>query len=290
MLELTPEELRAARQHRRFDRTARLVGEDGMARLQGAHVVVVGVGGVGAYAVECLVRSGIGRLTMIDFDDICVTNTNRQIHTLRETVGETKVAVMAERVMRINPRLQLVPVEAFYSAENADELIPAHDPPDFVVDAIDNITAKCALLDRCRRLGIATVTCMGAAARLDSTAVRVADLRDTYNDPFARDVRSMLRRKHGWSLDEPTGLLAVFSIERPTQPTALHWDRPDGSYVCVCPPKPDRGHTCDDRRQIEGTFAHVVGAFGMACASVVLNSLAGDGANTVRRPDRKPGQ
>jgi len=266
------------------------VGEDGMARLQSAHVVVVGVGGVGGYAVECLARSGVGRLTMIDFDDICVTNTNRQIHTLRETVGRTKVAVMADRALRINPKLDLNAVEAFYSADNADELIPQDDPPDFVVDAIDNITAKCALIDRCWRLGIPCVTCMGAAARLDSTAVRVADLRDTYNDPFARDVRSMLRRKHGWNLDEPTGLLAVFSIERPTQPTALHWDRPDGSYVCVCPPKPDRGHTCDDRRQIEGTFAHVVGAFGMACASVVLNQLAGPGVKPARRPDRRPGQ
>ena len=290
MAELTPELLRAARQHRRFDRTARLVGEDGMARLTAAHVVVVGVGGVGGYAVECLVRSGVGRLTMIDFDDICVTNTNRQIHTLRETVGKTKVAVMAERALRINPKVQLNAVEAFYSAETADALIPADDPPDFVVDAIDNITAKCGLIDRCHRLGIPTVTSMGAAARLDSTSVRVADLRDTYADPFARDVRTMLRRKHGWNLDEPTGLLAVFSIERPTQPTALHWDRPDGSYVCVCPPKPDRGHTCDDRRQIEGTFAHMVGAFGMACASVVLNALAGSGVKPTRRPDRRPGQ
>jgi tRNA threonylcarbamoyladenosine dehydratase len=284
--ELSAAELKAARAHRRFDRTERLVGERGMAALMDAHVVVVGVGGVGGYAIECLVRSGIGELTIIDFDDVCITNSNRQIHTLRNTVGESKVAVMAERARLINPRLKLHAREVFYEAANEAELLPDDGSVAFVVDAIDNVTAKCALLDRCRRLGIPVVAAMGAAARLDSTKVRVADLRDTYNDPFARSVRGVLRRKHGWDLDEPTGVLAVFSIERPTPPATLRWDRDDGSYVCVCPPKEDRGHDCDDRRQIEGTFAHVVGAFGMACASVVLNSLAGSGPDVVRRPDR----
>ncbi len=274
------------KQQRRFDRTARLLGDRAMTTLLGSHVVVFGVGGVGSFCIEALVRSGVGRLTIVDFDDVCVTNTNRQLHTLKTTVGRTKVDVMAERARLINPRVEVTPIELFYEASTAGRLLPDDHDYDFVVDAIDNITAKCHLLDRARSLGLPTVSSMGAAARLDPTKLRVADLRETYNDPFARDVRGILRRKYSWDLEEDTGVLAVFTTERPVKPTALHYDVAAGGFQCVCPPKEDRPHTCDDRLQIEGTVPFVTGTFGLTCASVVVSSLTGDGPSVVRRPDR----
>ncbi len=274
------------KQQRRFDRTARLLGDRSMASLLGSHVAVFGVGGVGSFAIEALVRSGVGRLSLIDFDDVCVTNTNRQLHALRSTVGRPKVTVMAERCRDINPRVQVQAFEAFYDADTAEDLLPADHDYDFAVDAIDNITAKCHLLDRCRALGLPVVSSMGAAARLDPTALRVADLSETYNDPFARDVRGILRRRYGWDLSVETGVSCVFSTERPTRPTALHYDVAAGGFQCVCPPKEDRPHTCDDRLQIEGTLPFVTGSFGLSCASVVVRGLAGLDVAVGKRPDR----
>jgi tRNA A37 threonylcarbamoyladenosine dehydratase len=272
------------RHQRRFDRTARLLGDGPMARLLASHVTVFGVGGVGSFAVEALVRAGVGRLTLVDFDDICVTNTNRQLHATKESIGEPKVDVMARRCLLINPRVQVAAKEAFYSAEQSDELLPEDDAPDFVIDAIDNVTAKTHLLHTLRSRGIPFVSSMGAAARFDPTQIRVADLRDSYNDPFARDVRAILRTEYGWDLSGPTGALVVFSIERPSKPTALHYDVASGGFQCVCPPKEDRGHTCHDRLQIEGSLAFVTGAFGLACASVAVNTLAGVGSTKVWAP------
>ena len=283
--ELDPDDT-LPKQQRRFDRTARLLGDRAMARLLDAHVVVFGVGGVGSFAIEALVRSGVGRLTFVDFDDVCVTNTNRQLHAMKDTVGRAKVEVMAERARMTNPRIVVEPRELFYGADTAEELLPEGFEADFIIDAIDNITAKCHLLDRARSLGIPVVSSMGAAARLDPTKIRVGDLRETYNDPFARDVRAILRRKYGWDLDVATGVLAVFTTERPHKPTALYYDQAAGGFQCVCPPKEGRPHTCDDRLQIEGTVPFVTGAFGLACASVVVNTLSGHDPSTVRRPDR----
>ena len=277
--DLDPEET-LPRHQRRFDRTARLLGDGPMARLLGSHVTILGIGGVGSFAVEALVRAGVGRLTLIDFDDVCVTNTNRQLHTTKATVGEAKVQVMAARCRLINPRIRVEPVEAFYRRGASDELLPEDDLPDFVIDAIDNITAKTHLLHTLRRRGIRFVSSMGAAARFDPTQIRVADLKDTYNDPFAKDVRAILRTEFGWDLQQPTGARCVFSIERPWKPTALHYDVAHGGFQCVCPPKDDRGHTCENRLQIEGSLGFVTGAFGLACASVAVNDLAGVGGGT----------
>lgn len=274
------------RQQRRFDRTARLLGDRSMATLLDSHVVVFGVGGVGSFALEALARSGVGALTLVDFDDVCVTNANRQLHAMRDTVGRPKVEVMAERCRLINPRVEVVTHELFYNVDTAEQLLPEDHPYTFAVDAIDNITAKCHLLDRCRTLGLPAVSSMGAAARFDPTKLKIADLRETYNDPFARDIRGILRKKYGWDLTEDTGLPCVFSSERPHKPTALHYDLAVGGFQCVCPPKDDRPHTCDDRLQIEGTLGFVTGAFGLACASVVVRALAGHDVGLTQRPDR----
>jgi hypothetical protein len=117
----------------------------------------------------------------------------------------------------------------------------------------------CHLLDTLRRRGIPAVTSLGAAAKTDPTQIRVADLRDTFNDPFARDIRRILRRKYGWDLSGPTGLPAIFSTERPIAPTALYYDQKAGGFQCVCPPKDDRGHTCEERVQVEGSLGFVTG-------------------------------
>ena len=272
------------RHQRRFDRTARLLGDRGMALLQDSHVVIFGVGGVGSFAIESLARSGVGRLTRVDCDDICVTNSNRQIHTLKDTYGRSKAEVMAERCRLINPRIDVIVEEAFYEKSTSEQLLPEGASPDFVVDAIDNITAKCHLLDTLRARDIPVVTSMGAAAKMDPTQIRVADIKDTYNDPFARDIRAILRRQYGWDLSSQVGVPAVFSIERPHAPTALYYDQATGGFQCVCPPKEERGHSCDDRVQVEGSLGFVTGAFGLACAAVVVNRLVGRDVKLVGLP------
>lgn len=286
----------------RFDRCARLLGHEGVARLRAAHVVVVGIGGVGSVAVEALVRSGLGRLTMIDFDDVCLSNTNRQVHALSATIGRPKVDVMAERALAINPGLRVDARRAWFAEESAASLLPEGEAIDFLVDAIDKVGAKCALLGRCRGLRIRAVSSMGAAGRLDPTMVRVADLARTCGDPLAREVRRALRHRHGWNLDGPTGVTAVFSQERHRPPLALPWDQPAvaasrGGPACpgeatgagggsdtecrggetedAVRPEAEAGFPGAGRPRVEGTVAHVVGAFGLACASVVVGAIAG---------------
>ena len=162
------------RLHRRFDRMGRLVGDPGMHQLFESHVMVIGVGGVGSFAAEALVRSGVGRVSIVDFDLICVTNANRQLHTLRGTVGEPKTEVMAERLRLINPQARIDAHRAFYNSESSATLLA--EKPDYVVDAIDNVTAKCHLLATCREQGIKVVCSTGAAARMDPTQIETDDL------------------------------------------------------------------------------------------------------------------
>jgi tRNA threonylcarbamoyladenosine dehydratase len=256
--------------HRRFDRIGRLVGDGGMKTLLGAHVMVMGVGGVGSFAAEALMRSGIGRLTLVDFDLVCITNTNRQLHTMRGTVGKVKVEIMAERLQKVNPQGRVDAIRAFYNAETSDELLGHR--PDFVVDAIDNITAKCHLIATCRERRIPLVSSTGAAARLDPTFIRTADLADTRIDPLAKAVRKILREKYGFPEKGPYGITAVYSEEEPIAPSELAYDNGEG-FKCVCPQGQNGMHECDKRNRIDGTAAFVVGAFGLACASVAVRSL-----------------
>src|SRR5689334_23912950 len=181
--------------HRRFDRTARLLGDDGVDRLARATVTVLGMGGVGSFAAEALVRSGVGRVVLVDYDRICVTNVNRQLHAMKGTYGKPKAAVMAERLRLINPEATIEARGEFYGAETSARLLVPE--PDVVIDAIDNVAAKMHLIATCVRDRLRVVSAMGAAARLDPTAVRVADLSQTKIDPFARDLRRNLRTKHG---------------------------------------------------------------------------------------------
>jgi tRNA A37 threonylcarbamoyladenosine dehydratase len=263
----------AYRLHRRFDRIGRLVGDAAMERLLSAHVMVVGLGGVGSFAVEALARSGIGRLTLVDFDRVCVTNSNRQLQALAGTVAKPKASVLADRCKAINPQCRPDPRAVFYSERTSDELLGL--APDFVVDAIDNVTAKCHLLASCRRRGIGVVSSTGASGRWDPTQLRVVDLAETRVDPLADAVRRALRQKYDFPRTGPFGIQAVYSEEPPSEPADLHYDGGDG-FRCVCPGGANEFHSCEERRVIYGTAAFVTGAFGLACASVVVKSLVRD--------------
>src|SRR5688572_17550720 len=153
------------RTHRRFDRAGRLFGEPGLHGLMRSRVVVVGVGGVGSFAAEALARSGVGTLSLVDFDKVCITNTNRQLHAMQGTIGKRKVEVMAQRLALVHPTARIDAVPLFYNRDTSSEILDAK--PDFVVDAIDNLTAKAHLLYTCLERGIPVVSSMGAAARLD---------------------------------------------------------------------------------------------------------------------------
>lgn len=255
--------------HRRFDRTARLLGEPAMAKLQRATVYVFGAGGVGSFCAEGLVRSGVGAVRLVDFDRVCVTNVNRQLHALKGTLGKSKVSVMGERLRAINPDARIETVEQFYEADTAETLLAPR--PDLVVDAIDNLKAKMHLLVTCLERGIPVVSSMGAAARIDPTRVRTADLAATRNDPFAAELRKLLRRKHGLDMTRATGVTAVYSEERPSAPHALAYDE-DG-FRCVCPHGQNDHHTCDHRNRIEGSVGFVTSVFGMVAAAAAVEKL-----------------
>jgi tRNA A37 threonylcarbamoyladenosine dehydratase len=266
------------RLHRRWDRMGRLVGDAGMARLLDSHVLVIGLGGVGSFAAEALARSGVGRLTLVDFDLVCVTNTNRQLQALRGTVGQPKASVLAERLRLVHPDAKIRPVPLFYDARLSDVLLGGGElgRPDHVLDAIDNVTAKCHLLASCRARGLPVLCATGAAGRWDPTAIRVADLSETTIDPLAATVRRVLREKHDFPRKGSFGIPAVYSTERPRPPEALGYDGDEG-FSCVCPNGDNDVHTCDDRNVIWGTASFVTGAFGLAAASVVVRQLVGAG-------------
>jgi tRNA A37 threonylcarbamoyladenosine dehydratase len=261
------------RTHRRFDRAARLFGEASLHRLARSRVVVFGMGGVGSFAAEALSRSGVGTLCLVDFDDVCVTNANRQLHALRGNIGKKKVDVMAERLRLVHPPSTIEAVAEFYEESTAEHLLAGRI--DYVVDAIDNMTAKAHLLATCRARAIPVVSSMGAAARMDPTLIRTADLSETIRDPFAKSLRRMLRRSHGIPCERgtPVGIEAVYSLEEPLPPLAPSYDAETG-FTCVCPNANNGKHTCERRSRIDGSAAFVTGAFGLSAASVVVRALA----------------
>jgi tRNA A37 threonylcarbamoyladenosine dehydratase len=258
--------------HRRFDRMGRLVGDDAMERLFRAHVMVIGCGGVGSFAAETLARSGVGHLSLVDFDKVCVTNTNRQLQAMKGTIGKSKVRVLGERLQLINPQAQVHAIERFYNAESSDELLAS--APDLIIDCIDNITAKCHLLATARQRGLRVISSMGAAGRLDPTQIRIADLGETRMDPFADSVRRILTKKHDFPSKTRWDIPAVFSLELPREPKELHYDNGEG-FRCVCPGGKNDLHSCEERRVIYGTASHVTGTFGMWCASVAVRTITG---------------
>lgn len=190
------------------DRTALLLGEDKMSRLSNAHVLVVGVGGVGAYAAEMLCRAGVGELTIIDADTVNTTNINRQLPATHSTVGRLKTEVLAEHLLDVNPALRLHALPIYLKEEAVGQLLET-EKYDFIVDAIDTIAPKCALLGEALRRGIPIVSSMGAGAKSDITQIRFADLWETYHCGLAKAVRTRLK-KEGLRRSLPV----VFSTEQ----------------------------------------------------------------------------
>lgn len=256
-----------ARPEHRFERIVRLVGQEGLDRLAGSHVLVLGLGGVGSWAAESLARTGVGRLTLVDFDRVCITNTNRQLPALDCTLGRPKCEVLAERLRLVSPQARVEGVEVFYGAANADDLLA--ERPDFVLDAIDHITSKCHLLATCRERGIRVVTSTGASGRLDPTKVRVADLARTRVDPMALALRKILRLKYGFPPKKTFGIPSVYSEEDPAMP--LHpRGEPDPS-----PDDPDGEEEVYGlrKRVTYGNASFVTGTFGLTAASLVVRGL-----------------
>ncbi|MBT9177055.1 MAG: tRNA threonylcarbamoyladenosine dehydratase [Firmicutes bacterium] len=246
----------------KFSRTELLVGEAGLRILGAAHVAIIGIGGVGSYTTEALARAGVGKLTLVDYDDICLTNVNRQLHALQSTLGQAKVEVMAARAKEINPSVEVVAHKGFMTAELARSGLTRE--VSYVVDAVDTVTAKLAIIMHCKEQGIPVVSCLGAGNKLDPTRFMVADISKTSICPLARVVRKELGR-HGVK----SGVKVVYSEEVPMVPEA---STNDCARDCICPGK---DANCSHRRQIPGSISFVPSVAGLIAAGVVVNDLLG---------------
>jgi tRNA A37 threonylcarbamoyladenosine dehydratase len=262
-----------------FQRLTLLVGEKGTETLQNSHVMVLGLGGVGSWAAEALARCGVGRLSLVDFDRVCSSNINRQLPALQSTLGRPKCQVMAERLAQVDPRIRVEGLERAYSSQASAELL--NKSPDFVLDAIDQITAKCHLLATCRQRGIPVVTSTGAAGRMDPTRLRVADLARTRVDPLALAVRKILRVKYGFHPKKAFGIPAVFSEEEPVFPCS---PGDEGSQESALLPELE-----EERKQVVyGTACFVTGVFGLMAASLVVRGLLEGKAPSSARQESGP--
>ncbi|MEA3544294.1 MAG: tRNA threonylcarbamoyladenosine dehydratase [Thermodesulfobacteriota bacterium] len=235
-------------EHNRFDRMELLTGAAGLERLRNSSVAVFGIGGVGGYAVEALARGGVGQLTLIDFDTVCMTNINRQIHALEETVGRAKVAVMAERCRAINPQIEVVMQNKAYRVDISNELLsPGFD---YVLDCIDNITDKLHLLRSCHERGLPIISSMGAANKLDPTKIEVADISMTKKCRLARTIRKELRKQ---GIEQ--GIKVVYSTEEF---------------------RPLTGVDASERKPVLGSSSYLPPLFGLTMAGVVIQTLIGN--------------
>ena len=244
---------------RRSGGVARLYGDAGFARIKAARVAVVGIGGVGSWAAEALARSGVGRIVLIDLDHVAESNINRQIHALEATLGAAKVDAMAQRIRGINPAVEVEAVDDFVTAENAESLVAGCD---WVVDAIDQVKVKVALIALCRRLGMPLVTAGGAGGKSDPTRIRVDDLSRTEQDPLLARVRKSLRQSHGFARDPRRrfGVAAVYSDERLRYLSGTGQDDAPQGLSCA-------GY---------GSSMVVTASFGLFAAAQVIQALASE--------------
>ena len=197
----------------RFGGIARLYGQTALERLRQAHICVIGIGGVGSWVVEALARSGVGKMTLIDMDDICVTNINRQLPALTGNIGKLKTEVMKERVQHINPEAEVHIIDDFLSVENLTDYL--NQGYDYVIDAIDNVKTKAALIAYCKRNKIKVMTIGGAGGQTDPSQIQIADLSKTIQDPLLAKVRSLLRKNYHFSQNPKRkfGIDCVFSTQ-----------------------------------------------------------------------------
>lgn len=253
----------------RFGGIARLYGTLALEKFSEARIIVVGVGGVGSWTVESLARSGIGKIRMVDLDEICITNVNRQLHAMDGQIGRQKTAAMADRVRAINPECELEVMEKFFTERSMDEVLRGEIAG--VIDAIDSMKHKALLLAECTQRGIPVVTCGGAGGRRDATRISVRDLAFCGKDALLHQLRKTLRKDHGFpnvpmgSKPQPMEITAVFSDEPPVYPCA------DSEVSC------DRPHSADMRLKCAtgyGTATHVTASFGLIAAGAMLDIIS----------------
>ncbi len=253
----------------RFGGIARLYGERALERFSQARVVVVGIGGVGSWTVEALARSGIGKIRMVDLDEICITNVNRQLHAMDGQIGRQKTAAMAERVRAIHPECVIEVIEGFFTERSVEDVLGGE--VDGVIDAIDSMQHKALLLAECRKRGLPVVTCGGAGGRRDATRISVRDLAFSGKDALLHQLRKRLRQDHGFdavrmgSKPEEMGIRAVFSDEPPIYPSG------DGEVSCEKPESADMRLNCATGY---GTATHVTATFGVVAAGAMLDLLS----------------
>ena len=244
-----------------FSRTELLFGKEAMDKLAGSKVAVFGIGGVGGYVCEALVRSGVGAFDLIDDDKVCLTNLNRQIIATRSTVGKYKTDVMRERMLDINPKVNVEVHKCFFLPENADDF--PWDSYDYVVDAVDTVTAKIALVMKCKEKNIPIISSMGAGNKLDGSQFKVADIYKTKVCPLAKVMRRELKKRGVKKLK------VVYSEEIPTRP--IEDMAISCRNNCICPPGAE--HKCTERRDIPGSVAFVPSVAGLIIAGEVAKDL-----------------
>lgn len=244
-----------------FSRTQLLLGEDAMKKLAGSRVAVFGVGGVGGYVCEALVRSGVGAFDLVDDDKVCLTNLNRQIIATRSTVGKYKTDVMKERMLDINPDVDVRVHKCFFLPENADEF--PFEEYDYIVDAVDTVTAKIELVMKAQALNIPIISSMGAGNKLDASAFQVADIYKTKVCPLAKVMRRELKKRGVKKLK------VVYSEEKPTRP--IEDMSSSCRNHCICPP--GAKHKCTERRDIPGSVAFVPSVVGLIIAGEIVKDL-----------------
>ena len=241
-----------------FSRTELLLGKEAMNKLEDARVAVFGIGGVGGYVCEALARSGVGKLDLIDNDKVCMSNLNRQIIATRKTVGQYKTEVMKDRILDINPEAEVNIHNCFFLPDNADEF--PFEEYDYVVDAVDTVTAKIALVMKCKELDIPIISSMGAGNKLDPTLFEVTDIYKTSVDPIARVMRKKLKEHHVKKLK------VVYSKERP-----LSVRQSGCGENCICPP--GAANNCEKRRAVPGSISFVPSVVGLILAGEVVRDL-----------------
>ena len=244
----------------RFSRTQLVFGKEAMDRLKGSRVAVFGVGGVGGYAVEALARSGVGAIDIIDDDKVCLTNINRQIIATGKTVGKYKVDVAKERIEEINPDCKVTAFRTFYMPETADRF--DFTQYDYVVDAIDTVTGKIALIENAKKAGTPIISSMGAGNKVDPTAFEVADIYKTSVCPLARVMRYELKRRGIKKLK------VVYSKEKPIPPIAD--EDPNGENGCL-----SKADKVAGKRQVPGSTAFVPSVAGLIIAGEVIKDIIG---------------
>lgn len=246
----------------RFAGVARLYGMSGLKALYQSRVTIVGLGGVGSWVAEALARTGVGQLTLIDLDEVCLSNTNRQLPALTSTVGRSKISVLKERLLDINPEINVITVEDFLTSDNLKELITSDCS--YVVDAIDGLSNKCALIAYCFDQKIPIITCAGAGGKKDPSQIKIMDLAKTYNDPLVFRARKKLRSQYGFPSSKRWNIPCVFSAEELTYPT------PDGE-TCQTPVQAENLKL--DCSNGFGTTTFITGTFAFLAASQVVNDL-----------------